>query len=277
MGNALVANADELQTQLWTIQFTSGNSLSWAIGTVLTQYCVSEWIWTSRAKEHHGSPILVVSLVLLWALYSLLFNYQYGQQVLGLTDITKYLIVLPVLAFGGVFCNLFFSWLWYQVVRKRSITVQDASTETSSSLDNVYSSPLLADVAGAEGNADLNEANVEEAAIKINGARVEASPPPRAKATVDYINNIKIFLTFMVIMYHCRTWMYAGTLNLFQDLGKGSWGYNLLEVWFFRMCVSYFMAAFFYYSGYFVPRSFDKKGRSKYISDINLDQLLRVI
>ena len=45
MGNALVANADKLQTQLWTIQFTSGNSISWAIGTVLTQYCVSEWIW----------------------------------------------------------------------------------------------------------------------------------------------------------------------------------------------------------------------------------------
>ena len=89
MGNALVANADELQTQLWTIQFTSGNSISWAIGTVLTQYCVSEWIWTSRAKEHHGSPILVVSLVLLWALYSLLFNYQYRQQVLGLTDISR--------------------------------------------------------------------------------------------------------------------------------------------------------------------------------------------
>ena len=87
--NALVANADELQTQLWTIQFTSGNSISWAIGTVLTQYCVSEWIWTSRAKEHHGSPILVVSLVLLWALYSLLFNYQYRQQVLGLTDISR--------------------------------------------------------------------------------------------------------------------------------------------------------------------------------------------
>ena len=77
------------KTQLRTIQITSGNSISWAVGTVLTQYCVSEWIWTSRAKEHHGSPILVVSLVLLWALYSLLFNYQYRQQVLGLTDISR--------------------------------------------------------------------------------------------------------------------------------------------------------------------------------------------
>ena len=124
----------------------------------------------------------------------------------------------------------------------------------------------MADVAGAEGNADLNEANVEEAAI--NCARVEASPLPRAKATVDYINNIKIFLTFMVIMYHCVTYMGAGTINLFQDFGIGSWGYNLLEVWFGKRCLSYFMAAFFYYSGYFVPRSFDKKGRSKYISDI---------
>ena len=65
---------------------------------------------------------------------------------------------------------VFFLVVVSQVVRKRSIAVQDAACEIFSSLDNVYSSPLLADVAGAEGNADLNEANAEEAAIKINGA-----------------------------------------------------------------------------------------------------------
>ncbi len=55
MGNALVINWDDTQQSLWTIQSSSSNALAYAVGTILTQYCVSEWIWASRAKEYHGS------------------------------------------------------------------------------------------------------------------------------------------------------------------------------------------------------------------------------
>ena len=78
-----------------------------------------------------------------------------------------------------------------------------------------------------------------------------------------YLDNLKVCLTVLVIMHH------AG-----QAYGNGgSWIYtpsNPAEfmpwIWhFFSTNAAFFMGLYFFISGYFVPRSFDKQGTKQFI------------
>ena len=78
-----------------------------------------------------------------------------------------------------------------------------------------------------------------------------------------YLDNLKVCLTVLVIMHH------AG-----QAYGNGgSWAYtpsNPAEfmpwIWhFFSTNAAFFMGLYFFISGYFVPRSFDKQGSKQFI------------
>ena len=78
-----------------------------------------------------------------------------------------------------------------------------------------------------------------------------------------YLDNLKVCLTVLVIMHH------AG-----QAYGTGgSWAYtpsNPAEfmpwIWhFFSTNAAFFMGLYFFISGYFVPRSFDKQGSKQFI------------
>ena len=73
-----------------------------------------------------------------------------------------------------------------------------------------------------------------------------------------YLDNLKVFLTVLVIMHH------AG-----QAYGQGGgWAYTpsnpaevLPWIWhFFSTNAAFFMGLYFFISGFFVPRSFDKQG-----------------
>lgn len=79
----------------------------------------------------------------------------------------------------------------------------------------------------------------------------------------SYLDNLKIFLTLLVIFHH------AG-----QAYGNGGdWGYHpsnvdeyMPMIWhFFSVNASFFMGLFFLISGYFIPRSFDKQGSKTFI------------
>ena len=78
-----------------------------------------------------------------------------------------------------------------------------------------------------------------------------------------YLDNLKVFLTVLVIFHH------AG-----QAYGNGGgWAYQpsnpdefMPWIWhFFSTNASFFMGLFFLISGYFVPASFDRQGTGKFI------------
>ena len=78
-----------------------------------------------------------------------------------------------------------------------------------------------------------------------------------------YLDNLKVCLTVLVIMHH------AG-----QAYGNGgAWAYtpsNPAEfmpwIWhFFSTNAAFFMGLYFFISGYFVPRSFDKQGTKQFV------------
>ena len=69
-----------------------------------------------------------------------------------------------------------------------------------------------------------------------------------------YLDNLKVCLTVLVIMHH------AG-----QAYGNGgSWIYTPSKH-FFSTNAAFFMGLYFFISGYFVPRSFDKQGTKQFI------------
>ena len=78
-----------------------------------------------------------------------------------------------------------------------------------------------------------------------------------------YLDNLKVCLTVLVIMHH------AG-----QAYGNGgAWAYtpsNPAEfmpwIWhFFSTNAAFFMGLYFFISGYFVPKSFDKQGSKQFV------------
>ena len=78
-----------------------------------------------------------------------------------------------------------------------------------------------------------------------------------------YLDNLKVCLTVLVIMHH------AG-----QAYGNGGdWAYTpsnpdefMPWIWhFFSTNAAFFMGLYFFISGYFVPRSFDKQGAKQFV------------
>jgi peptidoglycan/LPS O-acetylase OafA/YrhL len=79
-----------------------------------------------------------------------------------------------------------------------------------------------------------------------------------------YLDNLKVFLIFLVIIHHVGQ-AYGSTY--------GSWFYSYpgdqvesLKL-LFRFNGSFFMGLFFFISGYFLPASFDRHGARKFITD----------
>ena len=71
----------------------------------------------------------------------------------------------------------------------------------------------------------------------------EQKPP---KETVDYINNIKIFLTNIVIIFHCYGSGQGFTIqDMIPPTSSSSWGSVILYL-FQALCQSYFMNLFFF-------------------------------
>lgn len=78
---------------------------------------------------------------------------------------------------------------------------------------------------------------------------------------VNYLDNLKIFLTCLVIAHHSAhaygnimgSWIYTNDV-------KNNWLYYFIVV-----NASFFMGLFFMISGYFIPRSYEKRGAREFI------------
>ena len=103
---------------------------------------------------------------------------------------TTYYIAVPLVASLSFVANLAFEWAWNGVAMARS----DKSRRVPSQVTIDTTAPLLDE---AEDSESLPIPPAEDYIPE------QARKP---KETVDYINNIKIFLTFMVIIFHCAVY-----------------------------------------------------------------------
>ena len=143
---------------------------------------MSEWILNSRKKEDEGrrrAPSYIVSAILFWGLYTAMI-YSFNSPA------TTYYIVVPLVAFLSFIANLAFEWAWNVTIGR-----SDKSRRVPSQVTMETTVPLLGET---EDSKSLPIPPAEDYTSE------QATKP---KETVDYINNIKIFLTVMVIIFHC--------------------------------------------------------------------------
>jgi surface polysaccharide O-acyltransferase-like enzyme len=103
-------------------------------------------------------------------------------------------------------------------------------------------------------------------AVITNAAGGDRSAMSRQTKRMHYLDNLRIYLTILVILHHA-TLAYGG---------MGDWGIRdkvtdevspFLFIVFNALNQSYFMTAFFLLAGYFTPRSLERKGAKTFLLD----------
>ncbi|UPR04381.1 hypothetical protein HOP50_16g77220 [Chloropicon primus] len=113
---------------------------------------------------------------------------------------------------------------------------------------------------------------------------VVVDPKPAIKRQVTYLTNLKTFLTFIVVTHHtvclfmgCFANIQTMIMNpndpangdptgIYDGTVKPRTFYTGAS-WFLTINQGYFMAAFFLISGYFCPKSLDRKGFRAFVAD----------
>jgi len=98
-----------------------------------------------------------------------------------------------------------------------------------------------------------------------------AASPSKGPGRLLFVDNIRIFLTILVILHHLMV-IYAGTGGWIFHEGREDEIANALGGWFCAVNQAYFMGLFLFISAYFVPGSFDRKGPSRFA----IDRLVRL-
>jgi glucan biosynthesis protein C len=95
-----------------------------------------------------------------------------------------------------------------------------------------------------------------------------AADAVQTKATTRllFIDNIRVFLTILVIMHHTMI-IYAGTGSFLYTEGRQDAITSALGGWFCSVDQAYFMSLFLLISAYFVPGSYDRKGAGHFVKD----------
>ncbi len=90
----------------------------------------------------------------------------------------------------------------------------------------------------------------------------------QAKAAIRllFVDNIRVFLTILVIMHHTMI-IYAGTGSFLYTEGRQDAITSAFGGWFCSVNQAYFMSLFLLISAYFVPGSYDRKGVSHFLKD----------
>jgi surface polysaccharide O-acyltransferase-like enzyme len=90
--------------------------------------------------------------------------------------------------------------------------------------------------------------------------------PVRATTRLLFIDNIRVFLTILVILHHMMI-IYAGTGDFPYTEGRQDFVTDGLGSWFCAINQAYFMGLFLLISAYFVPGSYDRKGPGRFLKD----------
>jgi len=100
-------------------------------------------------------------------------------------------------------------------------------------------------------------------------AEIKVTNPTGKKSRIFYIDNLRIYLTILVILHHIAMG-YGGSGAWFvneSDFYPIDGATQIVFMLFNEINQSYFMAFFFLIAGYFIPRSFENKGASNYTKD----------
>lgn len=82
-----------------------------------------------------------------------------------------------------------------------------------------------------------------------------------------YLDRLRVFLTFLLLLHHTAIAYGASGSWIYVDAEEGTTVTNILLSLFTAINQAFFMGLFFFLSGYFVPRSYDKKGVVKFLKD----------
>jgi surface polysaccharide O-acyltransferase-like enzyme len=87
-----------------------------------------------------------------------------------------------------------------------------------------------------------------------------------ATSRLPFIDNIRVFLTILVIVFHLMI-IYAGSGSFLYTEGRQDTLTAVLGTWFCAANQAYFMGFFLLISAYFVPGSYDRKGAGQFLKD----------
>lgn len=93
-----------------------------------------------------------------------------------------------------------------------------------------------------------------------------AEARPKAASRLLFIDNIRVFLTILVLLHHLMI-TYSGTGDWYYNEGAPDFIASALGGWFCATNQAYFMGLFLLISAYFVPGSYDRKGAGKFLTD----------
>ncbi|MCX6028958.1 MAG: acyltransferase family protein [Chloroflexi bacterium] len=111
-------------------------------------------------------------------------------------------------------------------------------------------------------------------AIALDANRSPAaavSAPVRATSRLFFVDNIRVFLTILVIVHHLMV-IYAGSGGWIYREGRQDDITSILGGWFCAVNQAYFMGLFLCISAYFVPGAYDRKGPGRFL----VDRLIRL-
>jgi len=263
---------NEAQTKNYFSQQASSSAFSTALIVALTQYVVTMWVlelWQGKKKTNpdcsttttssRPQPYWVTSTLVFWIVYTLLFNDSLQLFVDG-TPI-GYKIAMPILVFGGVFLHLFVDWAFTKIINYLSSPANDDHDDNDKIMDI---DGIISD--------DNHTIQVDDNAPLVISQPPQTTTILQPKPKLHYMNNIKIFLTNIVILFHIAICVgeqgeFVGWLPTIASKNPSSdWGLQILNA-FMALTVLYFMQLFFFISGFFVPKSFDKKGSFVFLQE----------
>jgi surface polysaccharide O-acyltransferase-like enzyme len=97
-------------------------------------------------------------------------------------------------------------------------------------------------------------------------AATTAATQTKAATRMLFIDNIRVFLTILVILHHAMI-MYAGSGSFLYTEGRQDTITAVLGTWFCAANQAYFMGFFLLISAYFVPGAYDRKGAGHFLKD----------
>ncbi len=143
------------------------------------------------------------------------------------------------------------SWQAFQASGISAVFIK--GTETSRLIDQIKNFTF-----SNERNNKMENTKVQQYVVKEQ-AESAALPREKAKARLAYIDIVRLVLTILVIMVHAAvTYGSIGDWT-YEDPVQDEIGAILLS-FFVISCQAFFMGLFFFFSGYFTPGSYERKG-----------------
>ena len=95
---------------------------------------------------------------------------------------------------------------------------------------------------------------------------VVAEARPKAAGRLLFIDNLRVFLTIQVILFHLMI-TYSGTGSWYYTEGRGDFITGAMGAWFLTVTQAYLIGLFLLLSAYFVPGSYDRKEAGRFLKD----------